>query len=122
MQGNAAGQKPEIQNPVIVDYAWFEAKGVFHNRMDCQRKRPAGFLQSRQLSPNFCWTLRDVLAWIEARARRPSNAAKTGWGRMMQGPPPGQECDPLDDVCSSASCQGRRQIVPNGGEKVYQPG
>jgi hypothetical protein len=97
MQGSATGQKPEIH------YAWLEAKGVFRNRMDCQRKRPADFPQPLQLSPNFCWTLRDVLAWIEARPRRPSNAAKTGWGRMTQGPPPGQECDPLDAVCSAAS-------------------
>lgn len=32
MQGNVTGQKPEIQNPVTVDYAWLEANGVFHAR------------------------------------------------------------------------------------------
>jgi hypothetical protein len=78
-QANATGQKPTVENPIVVSYVWLEANGVFHNRMDCQRKRAAGFLAPLQLSPNrIGWLLHEVQAWLEGRPRRPSNAAKTG--------------------------------------------
>jgi hypothetical protein len=64
--------------PILVNYKWLEAAGVFSNRMDCHRKRLEGFPAPLQLSENkIAWKWSEVQEWLASRPRRMPGTKKT---------------------------------------------
>jgi hypothetical protein len=75
LQGN--GQKPQDDpDPLMVDFNWLKAAGIFTNRVDAARKRAADFPAAVEMSPNrIGWHLHEVRQWLASRPRRISSPA-----------------------------------------------
>jgi hypothetical protein len=59
------------QHPIIVDYRYLLAQGIFTNRVDAARKRAADFPAAIELSPGrIGWFWHEVAEWLASRPRR----------------------------------------------------